>query len=206
MNTWELVDAERKDSIAMLEGLSPEQWDVPSLCGAWKVRAVAAHLSTPATISPIKFLPLLVKHGFSFTKANAAEAIETGASEPRALVERLRGTIGSRKKPPGATPGTVLNDVVVHGQDIRRPLGISRQIPEERVRGALEFVKGRGWPYGAKKRVAGLRLEATDMEWAHGDGPVVRGTGEALLMILNGRADALADVEGPGKETLATRM
>lgn len=206
METWELVDAERKDNIAMLEGLTPEQWNVPSLCGAWRVRDVAAHMSAGATIQPLHFMRLLVGNGFNFNKANAAEAVERGSGDTSAIVERYRRTIGSRKKPPGTRAVTVLNDMVVHGQDIRRPLGIEREIPEDRLRLSLDFVKNEGFPLHAKKRVAGLRLEATDMDWAHGTGPVVRGTGEALLMILNGRAHALADVEGDGKEILTARM
>ena len=78
--------------------------------------------------------------------------------------------------------------------------------PRSGCAACLDFVKGSSFVYGAKKRVAGLQLVATDMDWTHGDGPEVRGTGEALLMILNGRKDALKDVEGPGKETLAARM
>jgi uncharacterized protein (TIGR03083 family) len=96
--------------------------------------------------------------------------------------------------------------MVVHGQDIRRPLGIKVDIPEERVRTCLDFVKGKQPIYGAKKRVAGLKLVATDMDWTHGEGPEVRGTGEALLMILNGRKDAMQDVEGEGAATLAARF
>jgi uncharacterized protein (TIGR03083 family) len=206
MDTWKLVDAERKDNVALLEGLSPEQWDVASLCGEWRVRDVAAHMSAGANIQPLHFMRLLASNGFNFNKANAAEAVERGSGNTIAIVEQYRQTIGSRKKPPGTKAVTVLNDMVVHGQDIRRPLGISRAIAEDRVRSSLDFVKGSGWPYGAKKRVAGLRLEATDMDWTHGEGPVVRGTGEALLMILNGRADALKDVDGPGKDLLAARM
>jgi uncharacterized protein (TIGR03083 family) len=206
MDTWEMVDAQRRDNIALLEGLTPEQWDTKSLCREWRVRDVAAHLSTPVNVDRLHFVGLLVRNGLNFNKAAAAEALERGGSDTKELVEELRGTVGSRKRPPGAKPATVLNDQVVHGQDIRRPLGIKADIPEERVRTCLDFVKGQQPIYGAKKRVAGLELVATDMEWAHGEGPEVRGMGEALLMILNGRGDALADVEGPGKETLAARM
>ncbi len=200
-----MVDAQRRDNIALLEGLTPQQWDTQSLCGAWRVRDVAAHLSTPVVVDRLHFLGLLVRNGFSFDKAAAAEALERGSGDTQGLIAELRRTVGSRKRPPGAKPATVLNDQVVHGQDMRRPLGIKADLPEERVRTCLDFVKGQQLIYGAKKRVAGLQLVATDMDWTHGEGPEVRGTGEALLMILNGRADALTDVEGPGKETLAAR-
>jgi uncharacterized protein (TIGR03083 family) len=201
-----MVDAQRTDNIAMLEGLTPEQWDIQSLCGEWRVRDVAAHLSTPVNVNRLHFLGLLVRNGLNFNKAAAAEAIERGSGDTQTLIDEYRQTVGSRKRPPGAQPGTVLNDMVVHGQDIRRPLGIKVDIPEERVRTCLDFVKGRQPIYGAKKRVAGLKLVATDMDWTHGEGPEVRGTGEALLMILNGRKDAMQDVEGEGAATLAARF
>ena len=153
-----MVDAQRTDNIAMLEGLTPEQWDTQSLCGEWRVREVAAHLSTPVNVDRLHFLGLLVRNGFSFNKAAAVEALERGGGDTQELVEQLRETVGSRKHPPGAKPATVLNDQVVHGQDIRRPLGIKADVPEERVRACLDFVKGQQPIYGAKKRVAGLEL------------------------------------------------
>jgi hypothetical protein len=44
------------------------------------------------------------------------------------------------------------------------------------------------------------------MEWSHGRGPEVHGSGEALLMAMAGRADALRDLDGPGKAKLARRL
>jgi len=59
---------------------------------------------------------------------------------------------------------------------------------------------------GAGRRIRGLRLRATDIDWAHGDGPEVTGPGEALLMAMSGRRAALADLSGPGLATLAKRL
>lgn len=59
---------------------------------------------------------------------------------------------------------------------------------------------------GAGRRIRGLRLRATDLEWTHGDGPEVTGPGEALLMAMSGRPAALADLDGPGHATLAARL
>jgi uncharacterized protein (TIGR03083 family) len=206
METWELVDAQRKDNIALLEGLTPAQWDTPSLCDGWRVREVAAHLSSPANYEIGAFTRELLRSGLSFDKATARDAVRRGGRDTKELIDEYRGTIGKRRKPPGAKSVTVLNDMLVHGQDIRRPLGLTADIPEERLRTCLDYVKGMNFVFGAKKRVAGLKLEATDMDWTHGEGPVVRGTGEALLMILNGRTDALKDVHGEGTATLADRM
>jgi uncharacterized protein (TIGR03083 family) len=206
VEAWDLVDAERKDNLAMLEGLGPDQWDAQSLCGEWRVRDVAAHLTSPTRIGPGKFVGMLITSGFNFNKANAKDARDRGSADPTQLVEELRATIGSRKHPPGIKDVTVLTDQLIHGQDIRRPLGITRQIPEKRSRPSLDYIKNVAFPFGAKKRVAGLKLVATDMDWTHGDGPEVRGTGEALLMLLGGRRAALDDLEGDGKAVLADRF
>ena len=206
MDTWKLVDAEREDNVAMLEGLAPEQWDVQSLCSEWKVRDVAAHMAFPTLVGPSKLLGMLIANGFNFNKANAKEARGRGSADPKQLIEGVRATIGSRKHPPGAKDVTVLTDQLIHGQDIRRPLGITRRVPEERSRTSLDYIKSVGFPFGAKKRVAGLKLVATDMDWTHGDGPEVLGTGEALLMMLGGRTDALDDLQGEAKAVLAGRI
>ena len=59
---------------------------------------------------------------------------------------------------------------------------------------------------GTKKRIAGLTLKATDMDWSTGSGRVVEGPGEALLMMMSGRKSALDDLSGEGKQTLASRF
>jgi hypothetical protein len=49
-------------------------------------------------------------------------------------------------------------------------------------------------------------LEADDVDWAVGTGPVARGPGEALVMALAGRAVALGDLAGAGKDELSKRL
>ena len=58
----------------------------------------------------------------------------------------------------------------------------------------------------SRRNAAGLRVVATDLDWRHGDGPEIHGPGEALLMALAGRADAVRDLGGTGLRTLATRV
>jgi hypothetical protein len=70
---------------------------------------------------------------------------------------------------------------------------------------ALDFVRYAPTIRGAW-RARGVRLVATDVDWSHGRGPEVRGPGEALLMIMAGRPDALADLDGPGVVTVASRV
>ena len=68
-----------------------------------------------------------------------------------------------------------------------------------------DFVKDDVHMFGAKKRIAGSRLTATDMDWSHGHGPEVTGPAEALVMMMAGRLVALEDLSGEGKANLATK-
>jgi uncharacterized protein (TIGR03083 family) len=95
--------------------------------------------------------------------------------------------------------------VLIHGQDICRPLGIRRVLPEGHLVPVADFVKNDVHIFGAKKRIAGLTLTATDMDWSHGSGPEVTGPAEALVMMMAGRLVALDDLSGEGKVALATR-
>ena len=103
-------------------------------------------------------------------------------------------------------PDDVLLEVVVHSEDIRKPLGLHRDFPAGTLVGAADRLKGYGFPFGVKKKIAGLRLQATDTEWSVGDGQVATGSLEALVMAMAGRRVALDDLSGPGVGTLAERL
>jgi uncharacterized protein (TIGR03083 family) len=94
--------------------------------------------------------------------------------------------------------------VLIHGQDICRPLGISRYLPEAHLLPVADFVET-SFIFRAKRRIIGLRLTATDMDWSRGEGPVVTGRLEALVMMMAGRLVALDDLSGEGSAILATR-
>jgi hypothetical protein len=100
-------------------------------------------------------------------------------------------------------------ELMVHQQDVRRALGISRVISHERVQGVLAFglqpIGSLGLAFG-RERAKGLRLVSTDSDWTWGAGKEVRGSLEALLMATAGRGVALDDVDGPGVTVLAERM
>jgi uncharacterized protein (TIGR03083 family) len=206
-STWAILDRERAVWAELADSLTPEQWDHPSLCTAWRVRDVAGHVAQGGTTSSGQLLLMVLKYGFRINTMLEREAIKTGAKSPDELRALLRSGVGSRVSPPGAGPRQVLLDVVVHGQDVRRPLGLQRTFPAELLTEVLdETVRQKNSLMPGKKRSAGLRLRATDVEWEHGDGPEVSGPGEALLMAVSGRAAALDDLSGPGLDTLRSRM
>ena len=125
---------------------------------------------------------------------------------PAELVAQLRATAGSARRPLGTQPPDPLVDVLVHGQDITRPLGRRRDMPSDRVGPALDHVWTSSF-YGARKRFAGLRLVATDLDWSAGDGDrEVRGPVGELLLLATGRAAGLDGVGGPGRDEAATRL
>ena len=94
---------------------------------------------------------------------------------------------------------------MIHQQDIHRPLGIPRVIPADRLAPALDFARTAP-AIGAFWRIRGLRLLATDLDWAAGHGPEVHGAGEALLLAIAGRRGITDELNGPGRHTIARRI
>ncbi|HXO51009.1 MAG TPA: maleylpyruvate isomerase family mycothiol-dependent enzyme, partial [Mycobacterium sp.] len=123
--------------------------------------------------------------------------------------EQITAMIRAHAEPHGLTGGfggrIALTDGMIHQQDIRRSVGIPRTIDQERLRTALDFARFAPTIRGAW-RARGVRLVATDLDWSHGSGPEVRGTGEALLMAMAGRRAALDELDGPGKAKFAQRL
>lgn len=207
---WDVVDHERAELAGLLEGLSDAQWDTPSLCDAWRVREVAAHL-TLAHTGPGRALVEAVRAGGRFDVMIRDTALRSAATTPRAeLVARLRAMVGSRRHAPGITPLEPMLDVLVHGQDIALPLGLHRPMPLDAATTAATRVWSAGWPishaFSARRRLRGLRLVADDVDWAVGEGAVVEGPVEALLLVLTGRSAAVGHrLRGPGTASLAGR-
>ena len=206
MDIWDAVREERLDLADRLAGLSGEQWDSASLCSEWRIRDVLGHVTAGAEgrYGVAALVGGMIRHGFNFNRWMAADGKERGSEDPSITLEALREATNDRKTPPGAPNVSVLADVLIHAQDIHRPLGIRRQIPESHVRPVADFVKTTVG-FGTKKRIAGLRLTATDMDWSEGEGPDVCGPGEALVMVMAGRLVALDDLTGEGKATLVAR-
>jgi uncharacterized protein (TIGR03083 family) len=202
---WSTIHAERKALAADLEALDDDKaWDTPSLCTGWTVRDLLAHMTATAKITPFSFLPKLVGSGFSFTKmADKDIAREKGANAAETL-SRFKAEVTSSKHPPGPSLSW-LGEAIIHSEDIRRPLAISHDYPTAAVVQVADFYKGSNLVVGAKKRIAGVTLKATDAEWTHGEGPEVSGPILSLVLAMTGRKPALADLTGAGAATLSSR-
>jgi uncharacterized protein (TIGR03083 family) len=205
MTALELARDERLAFADFLAGLTPEQWAAPSLCAGWTVRDVAAHCVSFEGISGGQLAVRFLKGRLQMDRINALAVADLAGSSTEQLIGLLRDNALPHGLGAGFDGRVALTDNMIHQQDIRRPLGQPRTIPAERLSAALDFVRYAPTIRGAWQ-VRGLRLVATEPEWTHGRGPEVRGPGEALLMVMAGRADALGDLYGPGLATLAARL
>lgn len=202
-----MIAAERRQLADFVDSLDPDQLDTPSLCGAWTVKEVVAHLVSPFAASPSSLLPLTLRSGFNLHEANARLARMIARQPVGELTAVLRKNAENPFRPPVVGHFGQLTDLQVHGQDIRRPLGLPHDLRRERLRVSLDFlVSPRSVAFGRKRRRVGLRFETTDQDWAWGSGPVVRGTAEALLLALTGRVVVLPELDGDGVPVLRRRL
>ena len=205
--TWDLIHRERAAVADTLEELKPDQWAEPSLCAGWSVKLAAAHILTGAEQTPMGFFTGMAMAGFRFNIMMDQNARKLGILSTTEIIERLRARTTTTNGPPA--PGmalTMLGEIVVHAGDIRQPLGQAGESSPEALAACLTLYQGMGFPVGAKKRISGLRLVATDLDWSHGAGPEVSGPALPLLLAMTGRAPGLGDLAGAGVATLAGRM
>jgi len=202
---WTMIAAERRALADDLSGLSAKQWATPSLCGGWTVRDVLAHMTATAEMKPPAFLPKLIGAGFSLNKLSEKDIAQRTKGDPSTTLERFKSRIDSRSHPPGPTE-TWLGETVVHAEDVRRPLGIKHDYSPEALAAVADAYRKSNLVIGGKKRVAGLRLTATDTGWSAGEGAEVSGPMASLVLAIAGRRAALDDLKGDGVKTLAARM
>ena len=203
--TWSLIHQERATVADMLAALSPSQWSEPSLCSGWSVQQAAGHIVAGAEQTKSAFMTGMLANGFRFNTMMDRTARRIGAASPTELVERLRARTSTTNGPP-APAVTMLGEIVVHGEDIRHPLGLGSDTSAEAIVACLQSYKGASFPLGTKKRIVGLRLVADDVDWSHGSGPEVHGPGKSLLLAMAGRRAGLDGLAGNGLATLAARF
>ncbi|QLY34455.1 maleylpyruvate isomerase family mycothiol-dependent enzyme [Nocardia huaxiensis] len=193
-----MLGEERAELVELLRSLSDEQWATPSLCAGWSVRDVVCHLQTD-TVSLGSYALLSLRNP-SVDRTNKALVEQFRQQPTTVLVDRLAAAHGWFTR---LLPGIALSDMFVHQQDIRRPLGLERKVPAERLLAVLGNPDPFAFPW---RNTRGLRWEATDVDWSKGSGPLVRGPGEALALAMVGRPVALADLTGDGVPELRRRI
>ena len=202
---WPVIHQERAALVDDLSGLSETQWRTPSLCAEWTVHELLGHMVATAEMTKLGFFGHLAGAGFKFEKMAAKDVAAKSAGGPEATLAAMRAVQNASTSPPGPVDSW-LGETIIHGEDIRRPLGIKHDYPTEAVVRTLDFYKGSNLIVGAKKRIAGLTLRATDADWSTGSGPEVTGPALSLLLAMTGRSASLDDLSGEGVATLTERM
>lgn len=189
----ELIRTERLAFIDLLESLTEDQWQTPSLCSAWTVEHVAAHLAWAPVSGPLEMLPAALRTGFRTNRLIADTAVRWTARGRPAMLDQLRKNVGSDAKPLGLPPVAALADAVVHGLDVRLPLGLHRDVDPDAFRLIADWTVTLRWPMtvpvggNVRKRLRGTRLVAIDADWAWGEGAEVRDPADMILLRLLGR-------------------
>jgi len=201
---WQHIHAERSAMAETWSGFTPEQWGTPSWCAGWSVKEAAGHVLASAEQTPLNFYKELAAAGMKFNDFVDRAAKKLAVLPPHELVERLKAKTSTKNRPP-APVINMLGEVIVHGDDIRRPLGLEHRTPEAALRAVADNWKNANLLIGSKRRIAGLRLRATDADWTHGDGPEVAGPLQSLVLAMTGRKGSHPDLSGDGVGTLASR-
>jgi uncharacterized protein (TIGR03083 family) len=208
VDAFALVAAERRSLADALAGLAPDAWARPSLCGAWTVHQVAAHLNAPFEVGTAAFAIAIARSFGSFDKANERVAIDLAERlDPAACIAGLRANAESRFTPPLFGPEAPLTDTIVHGGDILQPTGGTVDVAPAALAVSLPFLttaKARRG-FGAVD-ASGLLLAPTDVDLVVGDGDRIEGPGRSLVCALAGRAPFVDDLSGPGVDVLRSRL
>ncbi|MEO9239382.1 MAG: maleylpyruvate isomerase family mycothiol-dependent enzyme [Jatrophihabitantaceae bacterium] len=213
MDAYAMVAAERVAVADLLEELTDSECRTQSLCRGWTVQDVAAHVVMVLEITANEFLKTFVRSRGSFDRANERLTARWSARGVRELAQALRNEADSAFAPPGAGPEAMLADTLVHGLDISRPLAIERELPADSVRTALQFLVNLNLPPGQpgpvlvpRRLLDGLMLVADDVDFSHGAGRPVYGSGADMLLAITGRVAGANQLSGSGANTLLGRL
>jgi uncharacterized protein (TIGR03083 family) len=201
---WTAVRPEREALAADLQAIDEEAWTTPSLCPAWTVRDVLAHLTALARMTPAMFFRKLVASGFDPSRLQAQDVTLAKGGSVEETLAGFCSVTASKNRLPG-TDKIMLGETLVHAEDIRRPLGLAHEYPLGALVAIADLYKGSDRIAGSKRRIAGLSLQASDTGWSTGSGPMVTGPLLSLVMAMAGRGAAIEDLDGTGAEMLRSR-
>ncbi|KHL11114.1 uncharacterized protein (TIGR03083 family) [Mumia flava] len=202
---WDLARIERAALVKDLETLDAEQWRHATLCGRWDVEEVVAHLTASGSVGSWRWFRSMIGAGFRTDVHNQRRMEEHRGSDPAETLERFRAVVDSTTAPSSHTPA-YLGEVVVHAQDIRRPLGLAHRPSVEASTPVAEFFVRQNFTVSSRTHAAGLRLSADDGPFEAGEGPLVTGSTLALVMGMAGRDAYLDELDGPGAALLRSQV
>ena len=202
-DVWRAIDEQRRRLVELLEDLSDDEWENPSLCEGWTVRQVAAHVALQNTTwAAMPRSALETIRAGSMSGAIHAMACRHALQPTDQIIAEIQDRIGVWRPLPTVTYLESAIDYLVHPQDIAIPLDRRIEIPADVAAVAAQRVWTSPRMFHARRRFAAYRLVATDIAWTAGRGDEVGGPIRALLLLLTGRHALLADLSGPGACTL----
>ena len=187
---WALAHAERAALAEDLSGLNAEQWGHSTLCERWDVEEVVAHLTAAAGLNQWRWARSMLGARFRVDVHNQRRMLEHRGSTPAQTLALFQAIIDSSTAPSGHTPA-YLGEIVVHAQDIRKPLGLSPTPGVDALTPVADFFARRNFTVASRTTAAGLQLRADDGPFATSTGPLVTGSTLALVMSMAGRAPYL---------------
>lgn len=196
----------RRSIATLIARLDTDQLGTPSLCAGWDVKTVAAHLVSDFVDGFWGFLVSGVRHG-SMNRGIDALARRRARASAAEIAETLRSRADYRLSPPVTGPLSGLTDVLVHGADIRIPLGLAHRPDPQQVTWVLDFLTSpRQFGFFPQRRLRGLALLDEDTGRTWGEGQVIAGPGVALMLAVCGRTVAFDDLSGDGVSVLRSRL
>ncbi|WP_336088035.1 maleylpyruvate isomerase family mycothiol-dependent enzyme [Nocardia sp. SSK8] len=199
---WRTIIDQRRALAALLAELTPAELDAPSLCAGWRVRDVAAHVAlAPRPPGPLAMLREAARARGSFHRLNHDIAVRY-ADTVADLAADLARVADSRRLPVVTNYRNIHYDVIVHAQDIARPLARVLAVDPEDAAVAATRVWSMGWPFWARRNFGRVHLVADDSAFTAGVGPEVHGTTLDLLLLLTGRSGILPLLRGEGLSLL----
>ncbi|MBY6348972.1 maleylpyruvate isomerase family mycothiol-dependent enzyme [Rhodococcoides corynebacterioides] len=183
-----LTATQRQATVAVLDGLSPSDWDRPTPCEGWTVAHLTAHMSMSFRVGITKLVLTMVRERGNFDRAADRLARDDVARMAHVeLVAALRHNVTTAWSPPGGDLVDALCHDVVHGLDLTEGLERPTTATEEQLDLVLRTMrtKNRMEYFGAD--LAGHALQASDLDFriGHGDTLVLPAT--AIVLILTGR-------------------
>ncbi len=204
VDLWPITIGARRSLLETFEQLDDDQWSVPSLCERWTIRDVLAHLVLAIRPPMKRYIVAVAGAWGNFDRANCELALADAHKPVGDLLSDYRSVLEHRFSPPGWPQAAPLGDILLHTMDVRIPLGLETHQPAEHYEPVLMLLFGRaGKTLGRSGRPA-VRWTATDHEWSHGDGPIVRGTMADLTLTVAGRGARLDHLEGEGVPSVRT--
>ena len=202
---WDLIHAERTRLSQMLDNLSLEHWQTQSLCTKWTIEEVVAHLTAGAHTGRWEWMRSMALAGFNPAIHNVRRLTEHLGRTPQETGENFRNATNLTVAPTTDYPAW-LGEVIVHSQDIARPLGLKLTPSPAAVREVAAYFAAKNFAVNSFTMAKNLTLEANDTDFTVGSGPVVRGPLLSLVMTMAGRREFSADVTGSGADEFRSRL